>query len=92
MGPAIERARTHSPFLRFHLEKKNPVAAAIEAGNLPGALAQARAEGEGDDVMAALRRERSGHALALAIGDLAGLLTLEQVTLELSRLADRTLE
>ncbi len=42
--------------------------------------------------MASLRRERTGHALALAIGDLAGLLTLEQVTSELSHLADRVIE
>ncbi len=42
--------------------------------------------------MAALRRERSGYALALAIGDLAGLLTLEEVTAELSMLAGRVLE
>ncbi|WP_166040409.1 bifunctional [glutamine synthetase] adenylyltransferase/[glutamine synthetase]-adenylyl-L-tyrosine phosphorylase [Sphingosinicella sp. YJ22] len=92
VGPAVERGRTHSPFLRFHLESKNPVATAVCAGRLGEALALARAQGEDGDVMAALRRERTGHALALAIGDLAGLLTLEQVTATLSQLADRVLE
>jgi glutamate-ammonia-ligase adenylyltransferase len=40
----------------------------------------------------ALRRERSGLAVALGIGDLAGLLTLEEVTRSLSDFADRALQ
>ena len=89
---AVERARTHSPFLRFHLDAENDVAEAISSGRIGDALAIARAQGTGEDAMAALRRERTGHAIALAIADLAGLISLEQVTGELSHLADRILE
>jgi glutamate-ammonia-ligase adenylyltransferase len=39
-----------------------------------------------------LRRERSALALALGVGDLAGLLSFEQVTQSLSDLADRSLQ
>jgi len=42
--------------------------------------------------MAALRRERTGHALALAIGDLAGAFDFERVVGELADLADRAIE
>ncbi|MGQ0661180.1 bifunctional [glutamine synthetase] adenylyltransferase/[glutamine synthetase]-adenylyl-L-tyrosine phosphorylase [Sphingosinicella sp.] len=88
---ALARARAHSPFLRDLLDRGGPVAAALEAGNLGRALAAA-GQGPDGDVMAALRRERSAHALALAIADLAGLMPLEEVTLALSNLADRTLD
>ncbi|HEY0327142.1 MAG TPA: bifunctional [glutamine synthetase] adenylyltransferase/[glutamine synthetase]-adenylyl-L-tyrosine phosphorylase [Allosphingosinicella sp.] len=90
---ATERARTHAPFLAQALERLPELGETLAAGRIDEALAQARAAGEGaPDLATALRRERLALALALAIGDLAGLLSLEQVTLELSRLADRTLE
>lgn len=90
---AIERARACSPFLRLQLETMPVVAAALCRGSLEEALEAARDEGaQAAEVMTALRRERSGFALALAIGDLAGLLSFEQVTGTLSDLADRTLE
>src|SRR3546814_20709935 len=44
------------------------------------------------DVGAALRRERSGLALVLGVGDLAGTLPLERVVTELSDFADRALQ
>lgn len=93
VNDAIERARTHSPFLRFQLESQEAVAGALSEGRIEAALAAARAAGEeGGDIARALRRERNAHALALAIGDLAGLLGLERVCNALSDLADRALE
>jgi len=89
---ALERARTHSPFLRFHLESGRAVASAVVAGDLEGALEAARAEGQGEDAVAGLRRERTGYSLALAIGELAGEFPLERVFSELSDLADRSIE
>jgi [glutamine synthetase] adenylyltransferase / [glutamine synthetase]-adenylyl-L-tyrosine phosphorylase len=93
LGSAIERARAHSPFLRQQLESHSEIAAALAAGSVDQALALARAASEGaPDVGAALRRERSAHALVLGIADLAGIWPFEQVVAELSGLADRTLD
>ena len=88
---ALKRAQTHSPFLKFHLESGSPTAAALLDGRIDEALALARRAGEGLDPMTALRCERSAFALALAVGDLAGALTLEQVFADLSDLADRSI-
>ena len=89
---ALERARAHSPFLRHQLERFPQIGAQLGAGEFEAALALAGAEADGAEVPAALRRERSAYALALAIGDLAGALPLERVTSELSALAERSLE
>ncbi len=67
------------------------MAKAVEAGDFVGALAAARAEGESEAPMTALRRERTGYSLTLAIGDLAGEFALERVFAELSGLADRAI-
>lgn len=88
---AIKRAQTYAPFLRFQLEQREAVAASLSEGDVTAAIA-ASARTETEDVMAALRRERSGLALALGIGDLAGVLGLRDVVEGLSDLADRTLE
>jgi glutamate-ammonia-ligase adenylyltransferase len=90
LADALVRARAHSPFLRDLLDRGGPVAEALEAGDLEAALAAA-ALTSGEDATIALRRERSAFALALAIGDLAGLLALQEVTAALSDLADRSL-
>jgi glutamate-ammonia-ligase adenylyltransferase len=89
---ALERARRHSPFLRHALDGFAEVAAALDSGDLGGALAIAAVEGEAADAMTAVRRERTAAALALGLGDLAGLLPLEAVVAPLSELADRALE
>jgi [glutamine synthetase] adenylyltransferase / [glutamine synthetase]-adenylyl-L-tyrosine phosphorylase len=89
ISEALARARAGSPFLDAQRERLPDVAAALAADSIEAALAAAVSEDEG--VMAAVRRERSGYALALGIGDLAGLLTLEEVTGRLSALADRIL-
>ncbi len=90
LAAAIARARRHSPFLALQLERLPEVADALAQGDLAAALAAARRAGEGE-VMAAVRRERSGFALALGIADLAGL-PFEAVTRPLSDLADRQIE
>jgi glutamate-ammonia-ligase adenylyltransferase len=92
LNEAIARVRSHSPFLRLQLENRVGVAEALQSGDLDRALEAARREGETADVMAALRRERSAWALALGVGELAGLLDLEDVMRRLSMLADRSLE
>ena len=92
MDRAIARAQAHSPFLRMQLERFPDIAAQLAGGDLDAALRTALAQGETGDAMAAIRRERSGFALALGIGDLAGMLPLERVTAELSALAERSLE
>lgn len=92
IGDALDRARRYSPFLRLQLDTQPEVASALDAGLLEEALVAAHRVVDGLDVAAALRRERSGLALALAIGDLAGLLRLEEVVEALSDLADRALD
>ncbi|HST37769.1 MAG TPA: bifunctional [glutamine synthetase] adenylyltransferase/[glutamine synthetase]-adenylyl-L-tyrosine phosphorylase [Allosphingosinicella sp.] len=90
MNEALARARAGSPFLDFQRKRLPEVAEALAAGDLEMALGAAASDDT--DVMAAVRRMRSGYALALGIGDLAGLLTLEAVTGRLSGLADHVLE
>ncbi|HEU4876241.1 MAG TPA: bifunctional [glutamate--ammonia ligase]-adenylyl-L-tyrosine phosphorylase/[glutamate--ammonia-ligase] adenylyltransferase [Sphingomicrobium sp.] len=84
---AIERARAHSPFLRAAAERWPDVAALFLAEGSESAIAAAlRASGE--TLGATLRLQRHGLALAVALGDLSGELSLEQVTASLSRFAD----
>ena len=90
---ALDRATLHSPFLRQLIERERDLVDMMAAGNCEAALdcARTRAAGEAD-VARSMRIERSGHALVLAIGDLAGVFPLEKVVSELSALADRTLD
>ena len=88
---ALERARTHAPFLANALERRPDIAALLAAGRGEEALT-ARGAAEADDTGVALRRERLGLALALAIGDLAGAFPLARVMRELSAFADRALD
>lgn len=90
---AIERAQAHSPFLALALQRQPDLADRLAQGDGEGALAAARAMGDGsDDASVALRRERLALATALAIGDLAGVFPLSRVMGELSALADRALD
>ena len=93
LAAAIDRARGHSPFLRLQWHAQPAVAEALAEGSVERAVAAAAEAGrEAPDLAAALRVERSGLALAAAVGDLAGILTLEQVCGLLSDLADRSIE
>src|ERR1044072_8522758 len=87
LNAAIARARAHSPFLAMQLDLLPQVAEKIGEGDLAAALAAAASEDQ--DVMASVRRERAGHARALGIADLAGIIPLDQLVVSLSDLADR---
>lgn len=90
---ALARARAHSPFLTRGLDRLPALEALLAAGDGEGALAAARAAGNGcDEVGVALRREKLALAVALGIGDLAGAFPLARVTAELSAFADRALD
>jgi glutamate-ammonia-ligase adenylyltransferase len=88
---ARRRANDRSPFLRKAIERYPGIATTfIEQGAVEAAtLALAPTEGTLDAV---LRRQRTGLALAVALGDLAGELPLEQVTGLLSDFADRAID
>ncbi|HZG07680.1 MAG TPA: bifunctional [glutamate--ammonia ligase]-adenylyl-L-tyrosine phosphorylase/[glutamate--ammonia-ligase] adenylyltransferase [Allosphingosinicella sp.] len=93
VNQALARARQHSPFLKLQLERFPFVAEALERGAVVQALALAREAGaQAGDLGTALRRERGALAAALAVADLAGLLTLEALMERLSDFADSALE
>jgi glutamate-ammonia-ligase adenylyltransferase len=89
---AIARARRHSPFLRDAIEARRDIADAFLRDGAGDAAALALAAASGDPLDRALRRRRHGLALAVALGDLAGELTLEQVTQLLSDFADQAID
>jgi len=90
---AIARARAHAPYLAGMLERQPALAQLLAAGDGAGALALAKAAGDGaPDTGSALRREKQALALTLAIGDLAGAFPLLDVTGALSAFADRALD
>ncbi|QFT76517.1 bifunctional [glutamate--ammonia ligase]-adenylyl-L-tyrosine phosphorylase/[glutamate--ammonia-ligase] adenylyltransferase [Erythrobacter sp. THAF29] len=89
---ALERAEAHSPFLKRALERQPGLRDLLAAGDGEAALQWSRKQGECEDVMVALRRERQALAAAVAIGDLAGAFPLSRVVQELSNFADRALD
>jgi glutamate-ammonia-ligase adenylyltransferase len=94
---ALAAARRRAPYLDRSAERAPDAAAAIAAGAAAQvaaeAIAQAHAAGGLPlvDAMTALRRAKRAMHLAVAIGDLAGVWPLEQVTGELSAFADAAL-
>ena len=88
---AVARAQQHSPFLREALLALPDIGEAFSRGGARDAVELALSAGA-DDVEAELRRQRRGLALAVALGDLAGELTLEDVTACLSDFADRAVD
>ena len=90
---AAGRALAYAPYLRRLARRETVVADALDAGDLDGALRGVRVPVEGETGIAAkLRGEKRRLALALAVGDLSGLLPLESVTGHLSDFADRALD
>lgn len=90
---AIARARANAPFLARALDRQPELEGLLRTGDGEAALAWARAAGSAAPTCEiALRRERLALAAALAIGDLAGVFTLERVMAELSGFADRALD
>ena len=89
---ALDRARTHAPYLRRLLEAGSDLTDLLQGGRGEEALLLARRAGKNvADTGIALRREKQALALVLAIGDLAGAFTLEHIMRELSNFADRAL-
>ena len=89
---AIDRAFAHAPFLRRAGERRQDIVSLIAAGDVAGGLALGRSEEVDANVGHALRRERQAIALAVALADLAGLMSFEDVVATLSDFADRALD
>src|SRR3954454_23655410 len=88
---ALRRATEHSPFLRDCIAARPEIADAfLEQGAAEASALALRASG--DDLAGALRRQREGLALAVALGDLGGEFKLEQVTQLLSDFADSAID
>ena len=88
---ALERANLWSPFLKGLLERQPRITEIFLRDGASSALAAVGGPPDrplGDR----LRIERQQLALATALGDLAGELSLEQVTAALSDFADRALD
>jgi len=93
---ALAAARAAAPYLDRLAERDAEIAARIAhdgpQGVVDDAVAAARnAEGDIDAVMAQLRVAKRHAHLAIAVGDLAGKWTLDEVTGALSDLADASL-
>ena len=90
---ALARAATHAPFLRRLADRMPDIVAPLANDDVAAALTLARALGEAEPTPARrLRTERRALSLAVAIGDLAGLLSLEEVMATLSDFADKALD
>ena len=93
LNAALDRADRHAPHLRLLMQRHGAVRDQLAAGNLAAALAvHQRPLDPNQPVGEALRRAKGELALAVAIGDLAGLLTLTEVTGLLSDFADLALD
>jgi [glutamine synthetase] adenylyltransferase / [glutamine synthetase]-adenylyl-L-tyrosine phosphorylase len=88
---AIRRAERHSPFLRELLNAQTDVADSFLADGARAAV-QLALGASADSVEVRLRRKRAGLALAVALGDLAGELSLEEATRLLSDFADSAID
>jgi len=88
---ATERSMLHSPFLHAAIERWPEVAGRFVSDGSETAIAEALCA-SGENVAVTLRRQRHGLALAVALGDLAGELSLEQVTAHLSDFADQAID
>jgi glutamate-ammonia-ligase adenylyltransferase len=89
---ALARADADSPFLRKLIARHEDLSSLLAAGKLDSALAVARAINADIPVETALRLAKARLALTVAIGDLAGRLSLGQVVAELSAFADAALD
>ena len=88
---AMDRAALHAPFLNGAMVRSPALVEMLGRGAYDQALASARAL-TGKDVRQTLRRQRDALALVIAVGDLAGHLSLESVVTELSDFADHALD
>ena len=88
---AVDRAEQYSPFLREAMKTHTHIVDAFlnEGAIAASQLALTASDGE---VEVELRRKRARLALAVALGDLAGELSLEQATRQLSDFADAAID
>lgn len=97
LNHALDRADRHAPYLRLLMQRHPDVRDLLAAGDLAAALRRGfdhlpdQPETPAS-VGAAMRQAKGELALSVAIGDLAGLLSLEEVTDLLSDFADATLD
>ena len=90
---AVARARDHSPFLRDAMAARPEVTQLfLECGAAAAAAHALDSIGADLPITSRLRIQRHGLALAVALGDLAGELPLEQVTALLSDFADSAID
>ena len=89
---ALVRARDRSPFLRGALSLNGEIGDVFLDKGAMAAAALALAAAADLPVDRRLRKRRHGLALAAALGDLAGELSLEQVTALLSNFADAAID
>jgi glutamate-ammonia-ligase adenylyltransferase len=87
---AVERAERHSPFLRDCIAARPDIVETFLTKGADVAADQALQTGA-ETADAELRRRRQALAMAVALGDLAGELGLEQVTARLSDFADQSI-
>jgi glutamate-ammonia-ligase adenylyltransferase len=89
---ALARAENHSPFLRALIARNAPLIDEMRGGaSVETVLARAAAPSE-DVLSRKLRRARGATMLILALADLAGIWSLEQVVGALSDFADHALD
>ncbi|MGN6154629.1 MAG: bifunctional [glutamine synthetase] adenylyltransferase/[glutamine synthetase]-adenylyl-L-tyrosine phosphorylase [Sphingomicrobium sp.] len=88
---AIERAKSHAPFLRAAMSANPQIVETFVAEGAKKAAEQALQSGA-ETAEAELRRRRQALSLAVALGDLAGELPLEEVTGLLSDFADSAID
>ena len=85
---ALERAYSHAPFLRSAIDTHPDLVARFLEDGAEAAVADAFLVASSADAGVRLRRQRTALALAVALGDLAGELSLEALTGHLSAFAD----
>jgi [glutamine synthetase] adenylyltransferase / [glutamine synthetase]-adenylyl-L-tyrosine phosphorylase len=88
---AMNRAAAHAPFLAEAMTRRPDLVALLRTGAFDTAIAASLTDST-SDVRVRLRRQREALALCIAIGDLAGVIALEQVVALLSDFADRAMD
>lgn len=90
---ALGRAKDHAPYLAMSMELQPELTNLLASENLEAAQEYVSSAGaKAENVRQKLRWEKRALALTLAIGDLAGQLSLTDVITQLSDFADRVLE
>jgi [glutamine synthetase] adenylyltransferase / [glutamine synthetase]-adenylyl-L-tyrosine phosphorylase len=89
INEALERADRHAPYLRMLMARLPAVTEQLLGGDMSGTTPIIDPS---LPLSQALRRAKAELALTLGIGDLAGVLSLEQVMAALSVFADRALD